>query len=104
MKKKIQIVLTEESSTALDAMLKESNNGFTTGTITYSDVLNELLIAGKLDIKSLQAKHTNVRKSLRLMALQKDIDIDAAIRALTELKAKTPKKSSRSQLSMEETA
>jgi hypothetical protein len=49
----------------------------------------------------LQAKHTNIRKSLRLLSSQKEIDIDSAIRALMDIKSKVGKKSSRGQLSME---
>ena len=99
MKKKLQIVLTKESCAALENMTNEASAGFDGGSITYSDIVNELLLTGKLDIKTLQAKHTNIRRSLRLMAMRKDIDIDSAIKALTELKSKVPKKSNRSQLS-----
>lgn len=96
MKRKIQIVLSEDAWELLEATTKESNNGFKNGLITYSDVVNEFLVSGKIDIRLLQAKHTNLRKSLRLMASQKEIDIDAAIKALQELKTKTAKKSVKS--------
>ena len=101
MKKKLQVILTDESWTALEALTKEANDGFMNGSITYSDIANELILTAKIDIRGLQAKHTNVRKSLRLMAAQKEIDIDSAIRALMELKAKGNKKSPKTQLSME---
>ena len=101
MKKKLQVVLTDETWTVLDGLTKDANDGFINGSITYSDVVNEILVTAKLDIKSLQAKHTNIRKSLRLMASQKEIDIDSAIRALMDLKSKNTKKSSKAQLSME---
>lgn len=92
MKRKIQIVLSEDAWELLESTTKESNSGFKNGSITYSDVVNEFLVGGKIDIRMLQAKHTNLRKSLRLMASQKEIDIDAAIRSLQELKAKTVKR------------
>ncbi|RYZ77075.1 MAG: hypothetical protein EOP05_03045 [Proteobacteria bacterium] len=92
MKRKIQIVLSEDAWELLESTTKESNTGFKNGSITYSDVVNEFLVGGKIDIRMLQAKHTNLRKSLRLMASQKEIDIDAAIRSLQELKAKTAKR------------
>ena len=101
MKKKLQIVMSDESWIALENLTKEANDGFVNGSITFSDVVNEILITTKLDIRGLQAKHTNIRKSLRLMASQKEIDIDSAIRALMDIKSKVGKKSSRSQLSME---
>ena len=80
MKKKLQVVLSDETWTALEELTKEANDGFVNGTITYSDVVNEILLTAKLDIRGIQAKHTNIRKSLRLMAAQKEIDIDSAIR------------------------
>ena len=101
MKKKIQIVLSDEAWSALDSLTKEANEGFLNGTINYSDVANELISTGKIDIRGLQAKHTNIRKSLRLMASQKEIDIESAIKALMDLKSKGVKKANRSQLQME---
>lgn len=101
MKKKLQIVLNDDSWTSLESMTKDANDGFVNGSITFSDVVNEVLIAAKLDIKGLQAKHTNIRKSLRLMASQKEIDIDSAIKALMDLKSKGVKKAARNQLTMD---
>ncbi len=101
MKKKIQIVLSDESWSALENLTNEANEGFVNGTINYSDVVNELIGTGKIEIRALQAKHTNIRKSLRLMASQKEIDIESAIKALMDLKSKGVKKAARSQLQME---
>lgn len=101
MKRKLQVVLTEESWATLEALTNEANDGFKNGSITYSDVMNEIVSLAKLDIRSLQAKHTNIRKSLRLMASQKEIDIDSAIRALMDLKSKGAKRTSKGQLAME---
>lgn len=101
MKRKLQVALNDESWSALETMTKEANDGFKNGSITFSDVINEIVSSAKLDIRSLQAKHTNIRKSLRLMASQKEIDIDSAIRALMDLKSKGVKRASKSQMSME---
>ena len=101
MKRKLQVVLNDETWTAIEGLTKEANDGFINGTITYSDIVNEILLTAKLDIRGLQAKHTNIRKSLRLMASQKEIDIDSAIRALMDLKSKGAKKSTRNQISIE---
>ncbi len=101
MKKKLQIVMSDDSWMTLENLTKEANDGFVNGSITFSDVVNEILITAKLDIKGLQAKHTNIRKSLRLMAAQKEIDIDSGIRALMEIKSKGGRKQTRGQLSME---
>ncbi len=101
MKRKLQVILNDDSWAALESLTKEANDGFVNGSITYSDIVNEIVLTAKLDIRGLQAKHTNIRKSLRLMAAQKEIDIDSAIRALMDLKSKGTKKSSKGQISME---
>jgi len=101
MKKKLQVALTDESWSTLEGLINEANDGFRNGSITYSDVVNEMLLNTKLDIKMLQAKHTNIRKSLRLLASQKEIDIDSAIRNLMELKAKGSKRMPKLQTSFE---
>ncbi|MBK9322392.1 MAG: hypothetical protein IPM97_05470 [Bdellovibrionaceae bacterium] len=97
MKKKLQVILSDESWSALDILTKEANDSFANGSITFSDVVNEIILTAKLDIRGLQAKHTNIRKSLRLMAAQKEIDIDSAIRALMDLKTKGAKRTSKNQ-------
>lgn len=96
MKKKLQVILSDESWSVLEVLTKEANDGFVNGSITFSDVVNEIVLTAKLDIRGLQAKHTNIRKSLRLMAAQKEIDIDSAIRALMDLKSKGAKRTAKS--------
>jgi hypothetical protein len=102
MKRKLQVALTEEAWGILDHLTKEANEGFKNGYISCSDVVNEIVLSAKIDLRGLQAKHTNIRKSLRLMASQKEIDIDLAIKALMDLKAKGAKKPSKTQGSLDE--
>ena len=97
MKRKLQVILNDESWTVLDALTKEANDGFTTGSINMSDIVNEVLQAAKIDIRLLQAKHVNIRRSLRQMASQKDIDIDLAIKSLMEMKANGNKRTAKQQ-------
>lgn len=101
MKKKIQVNLTDETHGLLENMLTEANSDFENGSINISDVVNEIIRAAKLDIKTLQSRHTNIRKSLRLLASQKEMDIESAIKALMELKSKSGKKALRNQMNME---
>lgn len=101
MKRKLQVVLSEDAWVQLEAFTKEANDGFNNGSITLSDVVNELVLNAKIDIKALQGKHINVRKSLRLLATQKEIDIDLAIKTLMDLKSKGAKRTARNQMSME---
>jgi len=100
MKRKLQVILTEDSWTTLDAFVKEANTDFQSGSINMSDVVNEILLTAKIDVRALQIKHTNVRRSLRNLASKKDIDIDLAIKSLMELKAAGQKRPTKSQLAM----
>lgn len=92
MKRKLQIVLTDETWSILENSSKEANQDFKNGFITMSDVVNEMILNSKIDIRNLQVKHTNVKKSLRHLSMQKDIDLDLAIKSLMELKNSQPKK------------
>lgn len=104
MKRKLQVLLSEESWTIVENTIKEANTDFANGTINYSDVLNELIPNAKVDVKTLQAKHTNIRKSLRTLATQKEIDLDSAIKTLMELKAKGSKRQPKTLTTVDEGA
>lgn len=95
MKRKLQVLLSEENWAIVESTIKEANTDFSNGSINYSDVINEMISNAKLDIKTLQAKHTNIRKSLRTLASQSEIDLDLAIKTLMELKAKGSKRQSK---------
>lgn len=100
MKRKLQVILTEDSWSTLDAIVKEANLDFQSGSINMSDVVNEILLTAKIDVRTLQIKHTNVRRSLRNLASKKDIDIDLAIKSLMELKAAGHRRQAKTQLAM----
>ena len=86
MNKKIQISFEPESLIILESLTAQSNENFKNGSINYSDVINEAVRVAKIDVKSLQAKNINIKKSLRNMASQKNLDLDLAIKTLLELK------------------
>lgn len=101
MSKRLQVVIIDEAWLQVEALSTEANKGFELGHITYSDVINEMILCSKPDVKQLQSKHTSVRKSLLLLASQKGIDAETAIKALTELRMKTSRRSARSQMELE---
>lgn len=103
MSKRLQIILDEEAWKVVESVCSEANENFELGHINYSDTINELIICSKPDVKQLQLKHMNIRKSLKLMATQESIDLDGAIKFLTELRSKTSKRQSRFQLEQGET-
>lgn len=92
MSKRLQVVFSEEAWAVIESIAGEANKNFDVGSVTYSDVVNEMALSSKVDIKSLQLKHTNIRRSLRVMASKDDVDLDSVIKTLLELKAKTGRK------------
>lgn len=102
MKRKLQVALNDDAWKMIETTAKDANDGFKNGHITCSDVVNEIVMNAKVDIRALQARHTNIRKSLRLMASQKEIDIDLAIKSLLEMKARTQKKTQKNSGLLEE--
>lgn len=91
-KKRLQVVFTDEAWNAIESVTSEANRDFEVGTVSYSDVINEMVLSSKVDLKALQAKRTDIRRSLRYIAAQDTVDLDSAIKALLELKSKTGKR------------
>lgn len=91
MSKRLQISLTEDAWKMVEQMTADAAINFEVGSINYSDVINEMILTSKVEIKTLQTKHTNLRRSLKIMASQKDIDIEAVIKTLNDLKGKCKK-------------
>lgn len=90
--KRLQIVMTPESWQIVESTCNEANLDFNVGNISYSDVINEMILTSKVEVKALQIKHTDLRRSLRAFADKDDLDLDALIKQLNELKSKSGKK------------
>jgi hypothetical protein len=97
MKKRLQVILSDDAQAALESLMKEANEGFQAGSISYSDAVNEMILASKVDIRALQLKHTDLRRSLRAMASEPNVDIEGVIKNLMELKSKTGKRPTKAQ-------
>jgi hypothetical protein len=93
MKKRLQIVMSDEAWNAVESLTAEANQNFDVGSISYSDVISEMILTARVDVKALQLKHTDLRRSLRAMASKDALDIDSVIKNLMELKAKSGKRS-----------
>lgn len=91
--KRLQISMSEEAWAIIEKTTNEASENFDAGTITYSDVICEMILNAKIDIKSLQLKRTDLRRSLKSMANNPDIDIDTIIKNLNDLKARTKRHS-----------
>ena len=89
--KRLQLVMNEEVWSVIEKMTTEVNSNFELGKITYSDVINEMILNSKIDVKAIQSKHSNLKKTLRLMA-SKNFDLDSAIKLLNDLKQKNGRK------------
>lgn len=92
MSKRLQLTLNSDAWTAVETLTSTANENFKNGRVTFSDAINEMIISAKVDIPLLQSKHINLRRSLRAMAGQDEIDIDLAIKTLMDFKSKTTKK------------
>jgi len=95
MSRKLQAILSDAAWLELDRVFNEATEGFKVGTIKQSDVLSEMILTSKVDIKELRAKHTNLKKSLINLAHAESVDIDTAIKTLQEIKNKMAKKSAK---------
>ena len=93
MKKRLQVVMTDEAWANVDALTKEANENFDVGSISYSDVINEMILTAKLDVKHLQTKHTDHLRAAKKMVAEK-YDIDTMIENLRELKSRMGKRKS----------
>lgn len=90
--KRMQIVFTDDAWSIVENAHKQATENFDSGSISTSDVVNELVLHSRIDIKALQTKHTDLRRSLKAYAAKEDIDIDQLIKSLTELKNKNGKR------------
>lgn len=90
--KRMQIVFTDEAWGIIENTLTQATENFEAGSISTSDVVNELVLHSRIDIKALQMKHIDLRRSLKSFAAQEDIDIDQIMKVLNEIKGKNGKK------------
>lgn len=90
--KRLQVILTDEAWSEIEKVYKDSTDGFKTGSINYSDVINEMVLNSKVDLKELRLKHTDIRKSLLNLAKSENLDVEAAIKALSEIRSRSSKK------------
>lgn len=88
-KKRLQVILSDEAWAAVEKLTDDANAEFEAGTINYSDAINEMILTSKVDIKVLQTKHTDIRRSLRVMASKDSLDLDNVIKTLMELKSRS---------------
>ena len=93
-KKRLQVVFTDEAWSAVESLTEQVNNNFDSGSINYSDVVNEMILSSRVDLKLLQLKHTDLRRTLRSIASKGEPDLDSVIKHLLELKARSGKRKS----------
>ena len=96
MKKRIQVVLSDEAWAIVESVTNQANENFNVGSVGYSDVVNEMVLTSKVDIKSLQTKNTNLKRFVMSLVSKDDIDIDQVMKSLNDLKGRTGKRSAKS--------
>lgn len=102
MKKKITVMLSDEALLKVEKETQLASEGFESGRITISDVVNEMVLSSDIDIRSLQSKCINLKKSILNFAKQKNPDLDQMIKTLQELKGKSSKKPNKANRETEE--
>jgi hypothetical protein len=85
--KRLQLKLGSDALAKLDALVTQVNEGFTLGSITQSDVIEELVLAGRIDTKNLQRKHVDIKRYLKHIASADSLDLDQTIKMLEEYRA-----------------
>lgn len=96
MSKRLQIFLSEEAETKLNKIYANCTEGFNCGTIKISDLVSEMILSSDVDIKELRLKYTDLKKSLLELAHSDDLDIELALKTISELKQKASRKTSKS--------
>ena len=94
MSKKLQVQISDEAWNCVEALRTSANQDFEFGSINFSDTIDEMILSAKVDLRSFQAKHTDLTKSLKSLAARKDIDLNSAIKVLMDLKTMTGKRKS----------
>lgn len=101
MNKRIQVIISDQALAKLEKVFHDATHDFQVGTISLADLISEMILVSDVDIKELRAKHTNLKKSLLMLAKDKDLDIETALKTLQELKNKNTKKQSKNANSSE---
>lgn len=82
--KRLQLKLGEEALTKLETLVAQVNEGFTLGSISQSDIVEDLIVSARIDAKALQRKHVDIKRYLKQMASDETLDLDQAIKLLEE--------------------
>lgn len=85
--KRLQLKIGSEALTKLEALVAQVNEGFTLGSISQSDIVEDLIVSARIDAKALQRKHVDIKRYLKQMASDESLDLDQAIRLLEEFKS-----------------
>lgn len=91
--KRLQVILSDDAWAEIERVYIEATTDFKTGSINYSDVINEMILNSKVDLRELRLKHTDIRKSLLNLAKSENIDVESALKALNEIRSRGIKKS-----------
>ncbi len=92
MSKRLQVQVSDDAWKAVEALCKEANQGFDGGNITTSDAVNEMILAAKVDVRTLQVRHTDLRKVLISMAKKEELDLESLLKTLGEMRGNVGKR------------
>ena len=90
--KRLQVILSDDAWAEIERVYAEATTDFKTGSINYSDVINEMILNSKVDLRELRLKHTDIRKSLLNLAKSENIDVESVLKTLNEIRSRSSKK------------
>ncbi len=102
MSKRLQLFLNADAENKLTKVYEEITSNFNSGNIKISDVVSEMILSSEIDIKEIRLKYTDLKKSLIELAHADNLDVDAAIKALLELRNKNSKKVTKNVVKVQE--
>lgn len=92
MSKQLLIHVSEDARNAIESLIDEVRSVPEVGGFNYSDAVNELILASKPDIPTIQGRFVDIKKALRVLVSKEELTVDAAIKALSDLRPRLPKK------------
>lgn len=93
--KRLQVQLSTDAWSAVESLSRDVQSDFNYGSVTYSDLINEMILSAKVDVKAFQGKIMELKRTLRVLLSKKDLDIETTFEVLNVLKSKSQKRSAK---------
>ena len=92
MSKRLQIILSKTAYEYLEKNHNQATEGFHQVKLSFSDVIEAMVLNSKLNLTDLRLKHTDLRRTLLVLAKRKDVSVEDIVNQMVELKSVLGKK------------